>query len=68
MNNKEVVDKIFTKLAEGMIFKCETINDVEEVDKYITQLKDKGHPMDEIRYLWNQLHMVAEGIERNLWD
>lgn len=68
MNNKEVVDKIFTKLAEEMIFKCETINDVEEVDKYITQLKDKGHPMDEIRYLWNQLHMVAEGIERNLWD
>ena len=68
MTDEEVVDKVFTTLTEDMIFKCETIADVERVDAHITELKDKGHPMDEIRYLWNQLFMVAEGIERSNFD
>lgn len=68
MSDEEVVTKMFTKNVENMIFECETIADIEKVDDYITHLKENGHPMKDIRHLWTQLHMVAEGIERNNFD
>jgi SOS response regulatory protein OraA/RecX len=53
--SKEQMENILAHKIELKIFKCETMKDVEDVDKLIITLKKNGHPMELIQYLWRQL-------------